>query len=73
MPVIHGDYDYKLLGLKIAMERLERNLSQEAVARHLGVSHRAVSLWEHGGCRVPVGYLVGITKLFSIPITDLLE
>jgi transcriptional regulator with XRE-family HTH domain len=42
--------------------RKNRNWSRRDLARHLGVSHRAVEHWENG--RPPAKYLVPVVNLF---------
>jgi len=37
------------IGEKIRKLRRDRNLTQEEVAQHLGISFQSVSKWERGG------------------------
>lgn len=53
------------LGERIAQERKKKNLSQEAVAQHLGVTKAAVSKWECGQSLPDVSQMPKIASIFA--------
>ena len=64
-------YDIAKLGVRISQMRKERDLTQEALSRKLGVSPQAVSKWETGiGCP-DIALLPVIAEAFSVTIDDL--
>lgn len=59
------------LGNKIAFYRKQRNITQDALARQLGVTNQAVSKWESGQCCPDVMLLPKIAEIFGIAIDEL--
>ena len=60
--------------MKIKKLRTERNLTQQQVADALGISRVAVSKWESGDTKdLKRDNLVGLTKLFSVSLEELLN
>jgi transcriptional regulator with XRE-family HTH domain len=51
------------------LQRLRRkaNLTQAAVAEHLGVSERQVRNWEHGRAEPPARVVLLLAELFKVP------
>ena len=60
-----------LIGENIRRKRAERNLTQEEVATHLGVSFQTVSKWERGESYPDIELLPAIANYFSISIDEL--
>ena len=68
-----NDYIKKTLGETIKNVRQEKKLSQEFVAEALGVSRQAVSKWENGISDPSTSNLIALSKLFDIPVEDLIK
>ena len=60
------------VGANIKRIRLERNLTQEEVAIHLGVSAQSVSKWERGEGYPDIESLPSIANYFGISVDELL-
>lgn len=61
------------IGTKIKNLRLERNITQEALAEHLGVTAQAVSKWERGVAAPDISLLPELSVFFGVRIDDLFE
>lgn len=53
--------------------RKSRNLTQDDLAKELGISRQAVSKWETGTAIPDLEVLLQISKLYGITINDILE
>ena len=51
----------------------QRQMTQEFVAEHLGVSRQAVSKWENGSSDPSTSNLLALAKLYGISAEDLLK
>lgn len=60
------------VGRAIAALRQEKKLSQQGLARLMNVTHQAVSKWENGAALPDTQTLLALSKLFRIPMEDLL-
>lgn len=60
------------IGEKIRELRRERQLTQEELAEHLGVSFQAVSRWETGGCYPDMELLPVLGAFFGVTVDCLL-
>ena len=60
------------LGQRIAQERKNLGLSQEALGEKLGVSRQAISKWESDGAIPEIDKLIALSKLFSTDLNALL-
>lgn len=63
---------YKALGAHIALLRKARGMTQGELARAIGVSQQAVFAYEIGERRVSVFILVKLSKVFSVPVEELM-
>lgn len=61
-----------LLGENIKRKRLERCLTQEEIATHLGISAQSVSKWERGDGYPDIELLPALANYFNITIDELL-
>ena len=61
------------IGKKIREFRKANNLSQEALAKCLGVSFQAVSKWENELTMPDISLLPGIASFFGISIDELFD
>ncbi len=64
---------FRSLGESIKQYRVERKMTQEFVAEHLGVSRQAVSKWENGTADPSTSNLLALAKLFGISAEELLK
>lgn len=53
--------------------RKENNLSQEELARKLGISRQAVSKWERAEASPDTDNLIGLARLYNVSIDELLK
>ena len=61
------------LGEKIKSLRKEKNISQETLANHLGLSFQAVSKWETGVTMPDVSMIPAIAYYFGISTDELFD
>ncbi|MBQ9860510.1 MAG: phosphoglucosamine mutase [Clostridia bacterium] len=61
------------IGQKIAVLRVEANLSQEQLAARLEVSRQSVSKWESGQSLPEIGKVLQLAELFRVTTDDLLR
>lgn len=59
-------------GMRIAQQRKEQNLSQEALGEALGVTRQAISKWESDASIPEVEKLVAMSRMFGVPVGWLL-
>lgn len=52
--------------------RKMNNLSQEEVAKFLGISHQMISNYEVGRCDVPLSYLIKLAKFYHVSLDYLI-
>lgn len=60
------------IGANIKRKRLERNLTQEEVASHIGVSFQAISKWERGDGYPDIEMLPVLADYFAVSVDELL-
>lgn len=65
--------DNKVVGEAISKMRQAENMTQQALAACLNVSHQAVSKWENGSALPDVLTLLEISKLFGVTMEQLLS
>ena len=61
------------IGKQIKALRLRRGVTQEAMARHFGITAQAVSKWETGDAVPEIGKLVSLAKTFDVTTDWLLS
>lgn len=61
------------IGTKIKHLRLERGVTQEALAEQLGVTAQAVSKWERGVAAPDISLLPALSVFFGVRIDDLFK
>ncbi len=61
------------IGEKIKSLRKQKNLSQEVLAKYLGVSFQAVSKWENGNTMPDVTMIPAIASFFGISTDELFD
>lgn len=59
------------VGRRVRALRLERNMSQTALADRLGLTFQQVQKYEKGVNRIGAGRLQNISEIFQVSITDL--
>ena len=64
---------YQMLGQRIAQFRKARSLTQQQLARVLGISQQTMAHYEVGRLRIAVALLPSLTKTLKINIADLIE
>lgn len=61
-----------MISTRIKELRTERGLSQQALARHIGVSQKAVDYWERGVNEPKASYIVLLADFFTVSADYLL-
>ena len=61
------------IGKRIGMYRRQKNMTQEDLARELGVSAQAVSKWENDGACPDITLLPKLAKLLGVSVDTLLS
>lgn len=56
------------IGTRIRLLRKEKGISQDALARQLGVTYQAVSKWENGSTMPDITMLPIIARFFTVSI-----
>ncbi len=65
--------DAKKTGNIICTYRKRKNLTQEALAKQLHISAKAVSKWERGLSFPDISLLIPLAEILSISLYDLLK
>ena len=63
----------QLVARNIRYQRIQRGMSQEAVADELGLTFQQLQKYEKGVNRISIGRLVRIAKILDVPLTVLLD
>lgn len=63
----------KSLGEALKARRTAVGFTQEYVAEALGVSRQAVSKWENGASEPSTANLMALSKLYGLPVDELLR
>lgn len=63
---------FKALGLRIAELRKEANMTQAKLAEVLKISQQMVGAYEVGSRKIPASMLPTISKLFAVPLDQLM-
>ena len=59
-------------GNRISVSRQDKGLTQGELAAKLGVTPQAVSRWERGNALPDIEFLLPLSELLDIPVTDIL-
>ncbi|MBP0465883.1 helix-turn-helix domain-containing protein [Roseomonas sp. PWR1] len=65
--------DLSTIGGKIAQAREDSGLSQDKLARHLGLSRSAIAQWENNLCAPSFENAKSLSRLLDIDIKDILD
>lgn len=57
------------LGNRLQHFRIDRRLTQDELAKSLGITQRSVSEWENGRACIPTRYLVKICQIYKIKLS----
>ena len=60
------------IGKKLKALRKERDLTQEEVAAHLGISFQAISKWERGDGYPDITMLPALANYFRVSVDELI-
>lgn len=60
------------IGERIKELRTEKGLSQERLARQIGVSQKAIDYWERGVNEPKASYILALCDFFDVSADDLL-
>lgn len=65
--------NYKKLGLLLKSARQNSNMSQQDVAKRLGLTFQNISSWERGKSKIDIESLYNICKIYNINFIDVLK
>lgn len=63
----------KAVGVRLRVRRIERGLSQEALADRLGITFQQIQKYERGRNRISAGRLADVASALDVPITYFYE
>lgn len=63
---------YVELGRRLRLARVQKRLSQQQAAAHIGVTFQQLQKYEKGTNRLGAEYLVRLRELYKVPLGDLL-
>ena len=63
---------FREIGKHIASYRKEQNITQEELAKKLGIKQSAMALYESGKRRLPLSLLLPLAEILFVEIEDLL-
>ena len=73
-PTLKGVLTMKIeIGQRIKSLRIEKGVTQEELASHLGLSYQAVSKWENNVSTPDIQLLPLLSVYFGVTIDDLFE
>ena len=58
------------IGEKIKELRIERGISQAQLAKHIGVSQKAVDYWERGINEPKASYVIALVRFFELSFDE---
>ncbi len=61
-------FDMQRIGQRISALRRSRNMTQQELAEHLGISFQAVSSWERGNAMPDIAKLPELARMFSVTV-----
>jgi len=61
------------VGRNVRIWRMAKDMTQEELANHVGVTFQQLQKYEIGGNRIPTGRLVKLSGILGIPISVLFE
>ena len=61
------------LGIIIRTYRIKNHLTQDELARRLGVNRNTIHLWEARGIRPSIGVLIQMSDLFQQPLSEIVR
>lgn len=61
-----------MIGEKLKKLRRNRDLTQEEVATHLGISYQAISKWERGDGYPDITMLPALANYFAVSVDELI-
>jgi transcriptional regulator with XRE-family HTH domain len=64
--------DNHKIGINILQLRKRKSLTQTELSKRLGVSHQAVSKWEHGECLPDIEVLLQLGRIFGKSVEEIL-
>ena len=65
--------DMQKIGAFLAELRKEKNLTQDKLGEHIGVTNKTVSRWENGNYLPPVEMLQILSKFYNVSINEILN
>ena len=61
-----------MIGNKLKKLRRDKDLTQEEVATHLGISYQAISKWERGDGYPDIAMLPTLANYFGVSVDELI-
>lgn len=72
MKTIREQQRNRALGARVREIRRSQNMTQEHLAKRLGMARRTIQLYEQGSLGMSVAKLEQVAGILQVPVTDLL-
>ena len=63
----------KVMGKHFAILRRARNLYQQTIADHIGISIHQYRKYERGKATIPFGVVVKVARAMNVPLSEMIE
>lgn len=68
-----GEYTTTELGVMIRAYRIRHRLSQDKLARQMGVNRNTIHIWETQNCKPSIGALLQLSELLKEPLPEIVR
>ena len=68
-----GEYTTTELGVMIRAYRIRHRLSQDKLARQMGVNRNTIHIWETQNCKPSIGALLQLSELLREPLPEIVR
>lgn len=72
MKTIREQQRNRALGAKVRELRRSQNMTQEQLAKRMGMARRTIQLYEQGSLGMSVAKLEQVAGILQVPVTDIL-
>lgn len=71
--MMSGEYQTTELGVMIRAYRIRHRMSQDKLARKLGVNRNTIHMWETRDCKPTIGALLQLSELLKEPLPEIVR
>ena len=68
-----GEYHTTELGVMIRAYRIRHRLSQDKLARQIGVNRNTIHLWETQHCKPSIGAMLQLSEMLREPLPEIVR